>query len=75
MDKQEGGGIPSVVELLAAFEAASFATEAERIVFEGVGQKDVYNITAPFAFEGETLIGGRVESRDTELAESVFFVD
>ena len=45
----------------------------ELLYFDGVGERDVYNITAPFTFAGETLIAGRVEARDTESAESVFF--
>lgn len=41
--------------------------------FTGVGNRDVYNITAPFEFDGFTLIAGRVEERDSELAEIVLF--
>lgn len=36
-------------------------------------KKDVYNITAPFAWEGKTLLAGRVEERDSEHSEVVFF--
>lgn len=36
-------------------------------------EKDVYNITAPFVWEGKTLLAGRVEERDSEHSEVVFF--
>lgn len=49
--------------------------DGELIHFDGVGDRDVYNITAPFAIGGETLIAGRVEARDTESAEAVFFTE
>lgn len=35
--------------------------------------KDVYNITAPFWWNGEKLLAGRVESRDSENSEVIFF--
>ncbi|MBE9914550.1 DUF1861 family protein [Paenibacillus donghaensis] len=53
--------------------ARAFA--AEKLVFDGVGPKDVYNITAPFEDEGELVIAGRVESRDSEHSEVIFFVE
>lgn len=46
----------------------------EKIVFENVGDKDVYNISAPFMDENELVIAGRVESRDSEHSEVYFFV-
>ncbi|SEM94398.1 MTP-1 family protein [Lihuaxuella thermophila] len=45
-----------------------------KLQFAGVGGKDVYNITAPFEDEGEQVIAGRVESRDSEHSEVHFFV-
>jgi hypothetical protein len=45
-----------------------------KLDFNGVGEKDVYNITAPFEDEEETVIAGRVESRDSEHSEVIFFV-
>jgi hypothetical protein len=50
------------------------AAAPERIPFAGVEGKDVYNISAPFEVEGETIIAGRVEARDTEHSDVVFFV-
>ncbi len=35
--------------------------------------RDVYNISAPFVDEGQTVFAGRVEPRDEEIAEVVFF--
>lgn len=48
--------------------------QAEKLIFEGVGGKDVYNITAPFVIQNERIIAGRVESRDSEASEVHFFV-
>lgn len=45
-----------------------------KLNFVGVGKRDVYNITAPFEDEGEILIAGRVEPRNSEYSEVVFFV-
>jgi hypothetical protein len=67
--------MPSVVELLARFRARPPLSVGERIAFGGVGDRDVYNLGAPFEAAGETIIAGRVESRDSELAEAVFFVE
>lgn len=70
----------SVVELLTRFEDASAAAvmplePGHKLSFEGVGNRDVYNITAPFQVSGEVIVAGRVEARDTEAAESMFFVE
>lgn len=47
----------------------------EKLEFRGVGDKDVYNITAPFEVDGITYILARVESRDSQTdTESMFFV-
>ncbi|WP_211749291.1 DUF1861 family protein [Paenibacillus sp. Marseille-Q4541] len=46
-----------------------------KLQFVGVGEKDVYNITAPFQIDGEMIIAGRVESRDSEHSEIHFFVE
>jgi hypothetical protein len=54
---------------------AAMPSVGERIAFGGVGNRDVYNIGAPFEATGETIIAGGVESRDSEPVEAVFFVD
>lgn len=47
----------------------------EKLEFRGVGDKDVYNPTAPFEVDGITYIIARVESRDSQIdTESMFFV-
>ncbi len=46
---------------------------ARKLVFEGVGNRDVYNIAAPFEMQGREIIAGRVERRDVEHSEIVFF--
>jgi hypothetical protein len=49
--------------------------EPAKLIFKGVGDKDVYNITAPFEDEGEYVIAGRVEARDSEHSQIMFFVE
>lgn len=60
-------------ELLEAFRKKGTVQRGERLHFTGVGNRDVYNITAPFIDRGEPVIAGRVESRDSEHSEVVFF--
>jgi len=45
------------------------------INFEGVGERDVYNTTPPFIFEGKPCIAGRVEPRESELDSQVIFFE
>lgn len=66
--------VPGCRELLARLAAESAGPRAAgKIAFVGVGEHDVYNITAPFFFDGQTLIAGRVESRFTESSTLVLF--
>ena len=46
---------------------------AGKLTFTGVGDRDVYNITAPFVLGGMQVIAGRVEGRENELSEIHFF--
>jgi hypothetical protein len=65
---------PGCPELLRRFAAEAPAPlETGKIRFDGVGDRDVYNIAAPVAFNGEMLIAGRVEPRDTEHATIMLF--
>jgi hypothetical protein len=48
---------------------------AKKLVFQGVGNRDVYNIAAPFRFAGRRIIAGRVEQRKVELSEIVLFAE
>lgn len=64
----------SVDELLLEFSnktPKNYCTK--RLSFEGVNNKDVYNITAPFKYGEDTLIIGRVEERKSEMSEAIFF--
>lgn len=60
-------------ELLDTFYANLRPVHVEKLVFSGVGGRDVYNITAPFLHDGEEVILGRVEERDSEFSQ-VFFL-
>lgn len=39
----------------------------------GVEGYDVYNPTAPFSYQGKNMICARVEKRDSEISQAVFF--
>ncbi|HEY1923445.1 MAG TPA: DUF1861 family protein [Tepidisphaeraceae bacterium] len=62
----------SCSDLLAELQVPS-GIETHALEFELKDGRDVYNITAPFHFDGKTLLVGRVERRDTELSEIVIF--
>ncbi|WP_445613210.1 MTP-1 family protein [Geobacillus sp. YF-1] len=61
--------------LVDEFRLAPQPFEPQKLRFAGVGDRDVYNISAPFADDGELVIAGRVESRDSEQSEVYFFVE
>lgn len=60
-------------QLLADFHAQPRDTRVEKLIFTGVGNRDVYNITAPFRYGGEEVLMGRVEERDSEFSQVFFF--
>ncbi|MBW7455583.1 DUF1861 family protein, partial [Paenibacillus sepulcri] len=60
-------------DLLQQFENHEPATGGERIRFEGIEGRDVYNISAVFADRESLVIAGRVEGRSTEFSEVIFF--
>jgi hypothetical protein len=62
-------------ELVEIYLEKDQPVNPEKLKFTGVGERDVYNITAPFEDEGELVIAGRVEARDTEHSEVYFFVN
>ncbi|WP_373228572.1 DUF1861 family protein [Cohnella sp.] len=64
----------SCMELFHKFKESRVALLGEKLTFSGIGDRDVYNITAPFTDDGERVIAGRVESRDTERSEIHFFI-
>ncbi|ANE46920.1 hypothetical protein SY83_12255 [Paenibacillus swuensis] len=62
-------------ELLLQYANTQGSTsDVQKIVFTEVEGKDVYNITAPFLDEGELVIAGRVEARDSEHSDIMFFI-
>ncbi|CAN7762201.1 DUF1861 family protein [Paenibacillus sp. LjRoot153] len=65
--------VKSSKKLLEVFNKRAYI--AEKLIFTGVGDKDVYNISAPFIDGGEMVIAGRVEARDSEHSEVMFFVN
>ncbi|WP_010268463.1 MTP-1 family protein [Paenibacillus senegalensis] len=76
MDKLVNRGWLSCNDLLEAFrskEARPYG--AQKLLFSGVGTRDVYNIAAPFEDEGEMVLAGRVEDRDSEQSEIYFFAE
>lgn len=56
-----------------ANEGAGQAPVTGKLHFTGVGDRDVYNISAPFHSAGRRVIAGRVEPRDSEESTAVFF--
>lgn len=68
-----------VEQLLADHRASGARPRAvERLVFEGVGARDVYNVSVPFddpGLPGRRVIAGRVEERDSERSTVVFFAE
>jgi hypothetical protein len=67
------GNVKTCRKLLTEFSGTP--TNPENLLFTGIGDKDVYNITAPFEDEGELVIAGRTESRDSEHSCVYFFVE
>lgn len=65
----------SCAELFEEFKKERPDVRGEKLVFTGVGGRDVYNITAPFQDDGEWVIAGRVERRDSERSQVMFFVE
>lgn len=75
MTELKNNGVLSCEKLLEAYRGKdSKLGEPVKLVFDGVNGRDVYNITAPFEDEGEQVIAGRVERRDSEESEIYFFV-
>ena len=65
--------IQLVDTLLNEFRQTEKGTDPQLLKFEGVGNNDVYNITAAF-LQGDTpIIAGRVEARDSEHSKVMFF--
>jgi hypothetical protein len=66
----------SCLDLLEEYlQKDSAASNPMKLNFHREKDKDVYNITAPFEVEGVSIIAGRVESRDSEQSQVIFFVE
>ena len=61
--------------LLEEFKQKGQKLEGRKLQFTGIGDRDVYNITAPFWDQEELVIAGRVEARDSEESAVYFFVE
>ncbi|WP_406946326.1 DUF1861 family protein [Halobacillus sp. SY10] len=59
--------------MLEQYKKKSLRNQGEKLHFTSVGERDVYNITAPFKDYNEEVIAGRVEPRDSEYSEVKFF--
>lgn len=60
-------------ELVKKHREKKATSKAMVLKFIGVGSQDVYNITAPFHLNGETVIAGRVEARESEKSSICLF--
>lgn len=63
----------TVNNLLTTYHKNPVVATAEKLKFHGVDGYDVYNISAPFQFKGQTYLLGRVEKRDSEFSKACFF--
>lgn len=66
---------PKYNELLQKFEAEENSPIGEKLLFEGVGKNDVYNISAPFHIGDKIVIAGRVEAREARADSHVVFFE
>ncbi|VYU11104.1 DUF1861 family protein [Clostridium paraputrificum] len=60
-------------ELLKDFKLENSERVASKLKLVVKENKDVYNITAPFYIDGEWVIAGRVEARESEYSKIMFF--
>ncbi len=59
--------------LLRAYRKSQGPVTAKQLIFTGVDGRDVYNPTQSFTIAGVRVIAARVEPRDSEVSEVVFF--
>ncbi len=64
---------PRCTELLRRFEEKEAFRSGEKLRFSGVGENDVYNISAPFRIGNATVIAGRVEAREAWADSHIIF--
>lgn len=65
--------IQTVSDLLQSYRAGRPAKHPKKLSFLGCSGYDVYNPTAPFCDQGRSILIGRVERRDSEHAQTMFF--
>ena len=67
--------VKRVRELFSEFQIGNDDNEIRtgKLCFKNVNGQDVYNATAPFTSAGKVIIAGRVEPRDQEHSNVVFF--
>lgn len=58
---------------LKYFYEAKSVLKSEIVAFEGFENKDIYNPSVPFKWNDEEIIVCRVEARDSERSNAVFF--
>lgn len=75
MMRLKKGVAKTCTELLREFQHREQPYIAEKIVFKGLGNMDVYNITAPFKDGNDTVIAGRAELRNDEHSQIYFFIN
>ncbi len=68
-----GNMVQSIESMLKKHREHMRPAVAARPEFCGVDGNDVYNPTAPFWYEGKKILCARVEARDSEDSEAVFF--
>lgn len=71
--ESEQFSVSSCIELLHKFEKQEQSFSGEKLIFEDVGYKDVYNISAPFESNGHRYIIGRVEEREAIAMSHIAF--
>lgn len=74
MDKTKSN-VRTCKEMLLEFKNLKNRDISSKLLFDGIENEDVYNITAPFLFEGKRYLAGRVEKRTEEWSRVVFFME
>lgn len=67
--------VPKVPYLLREYRKTKRSSflGARKLLFQGVGDRDVYNPTKPFEINNIRVIAARVESRDSEASQVILF--
>lgn len=60
-------------EMTGRHEILGAPRDAEIFQFADLGDRDVYNLTAPFEIDGRTIIAARIEPRDSMVSDIGFF--